>query len=295
VLTVSVALKGLWASENGAETWTQLGQRGASATITNRGTAIVYDPTRPNTYWESGAYGGGGAFRTDDNGQTFRQLGNVRHLDALSVDFTDPERRTLVAGSHEASTVFASRDGGESWSEISRSLPKDVGFTSEPFVLDSQTYLLGTSEGTSSGVYRTTDGGNGWVSVYKGAVKGHPLVAKSDGAMYWVTAAGGIIKSVDRGVSWTNLAAAGFIQPNSPYLVELPNGELAAAGRSVVISVNRGATWRTVGPQLPFLPTGFAYSPFRNAFYIWYFSCDTGPNPIAANAILRLDFDYKTQ
>jgi hypothetical protein len=63
----------------------------------------------------------------------------------------------------------------------------------------------------------------------------------------------------------------------------------------VLVSADRGVTWRSVGPALPIQPNGFAYSRFRNAFYIWYFTCDSGPNPVPANAIQRLDFNYMTQ
>lgn len=292
MLTVSVALRGLWASEKGSEVWTPLGVGAGSATITNRGSSIVYDPDHPNTFWESGIYNGGGVYRTDDNGVTFRQLGNVTHSDAVSVDLTDPQRLTLLSGGHEQTAVFVSKDGGQTWRDISGSLPKDVGYTSQPLTIDGRTYLLGTFSAANSGVFRTIDSGNTWTPAYKGAVLGRPLVAKSDGAIYWVTAAGGIIKSVDQGVSWTNVTAAGFINPSSPYLVELPDGALAAVGRTVIISGDHGKTWRAVGPSVPFVPSGFAYSRFRNAFYIWYFECGGGPIPVAANAILRLDFDY---
>jgi photosystem II stability/assembly factor-like uncharacterized protein len=167
MLTVSVAQRGLWASENGAEKWTALGQGPGSATITNRGWSIVYDPERPNTFWESGFYNGGGVYRTDDNGLTFRQLGDVKHTDAVSVDLKDPQRLTLVAGSHEQSALYVSRDGGRTWSDVSASLPKDVGFSSEPLTLDSRTYLLGTTDGAGSGVFRTVDGGSTWQQVTK--------------------------------------------------------------------------------------------------------------------------------
>ena len=294
MITVSLALRGLWASTNGAAEWTPLGQGAGSASIVNRGSSIVYDPDRPNTFWESGIYNSGGVYRTDDNGLTFRQLGDVKHSDAVSVDLTDPQRLTLLSGTHESSAVFLSRDGGRAWSDISGSLPRDVGFSSQPFILDSRTYLLGTSDGTGSGVFRTVDNGSTWKPVYKGAVKGQPLVARTDGAIYWVTGNGGIIKSVDQGMNWTNAANAGSVNPYAPNLVELPNGELAAAGRSVVVSNDQGKTWRTVGPTFPIQPTGFAYSPFRNAFYIWYFTCGA-PDLVPPDAILRLDFDYRTQ
>jgi photosystem II stability/assembly factor-like uncharacterized protein len=255
----------------------------------------VYDPDRPNTFWESGIYSGGAVYRTDDNGLTFRQLGDVTHSDAVSVDLTDPQRLTLLAGSHEQTKLFVSRDGGRTWSDIAGSLPKDVGSTTQPLILDSRTYLLGTSDGASSGVFRTADSGSTWSPVFKGAVKGRPLVAQSDGAIYWVTAAGGIIKSDDRGTNWTAAASNGFVNANSPNVVELPDGGLAAIGRTVVVSGDRGKTWRAVGPVPPIQPAGFAYSRFRNAFYVWYFTCGTGALPVPPNAILRLDFDYLTQ
>jgi photosystem II stability/assembly factor-like uncharacterized protein len=295
MLTVSVALRGMFASEKGAETWTPLGSGAGSATVTNRGSSIVYDPDRPNTFWESGIYNGGGVYRTDDNGVTFRQLGDVKHSDAVSVDLSDPQRLTLLSGGHEQTAVFLSSDGGRSWSDISGSLPKDVGFTSQPLVIDSRTFLLGTAEASNAGIYRTTDRGNTWSLAYKGSVKGRPLVAKSDGTMYWITSPGGLIKSVDRGVTWTNVANVNTLNSGAPYLVELPNGSLAAAARSVIVSSDRGATWRSVGPGIPFLPNGLAYSPFRNAFYVWAFECGGGTIPVAANAILRLEYDYNTQ
>jgi photosystem II stability/assembly factor-like uncharacterized protein len=216
----------------------------------------------------------------------------VTHNDSVSVDLSDPQRLTLLAGGHEQPNFYLSRDGGKTWSDISGSLPKDAGFSSQPLTLDNQTYLLGTSDGSGSGIFRTVDGGRTWTSVYKGPVKGRPLVAKSDGAIYWLTAAGGIVKSADKGTTWTNSAGAGVLAPTSTHIVELPDGRLAAAGRSVTISADHGATWRGVGPALPIQPTGLAYSPFRNAFYAWYFTCDA---TVPANAILRLDFDYKTQ
>jgi hypothetical protein len=292
MVTVSVAGRGLWASVDGSTEWKPIGQGAGSASIINRGSSIVYDPDRPNTFWLSGIYNGGGVYRTDDNGVTFRQLGTVTHNDAVSVDLSDPQRLTLLAGGHEQLNFYVSRDGGKTWTDLSGSLPKDAGFSSQPLTLDSQTYLLGTSDGSGAGIFRTVDGGRTWTSVYKGPVKGQPLVAKSDGTIYWLTAGGGLVKSVDKGAKWTSSAAAGVLAPTSTHIVELPDGRLAAAGRSVMTSADKGATWRTVGPALPIQPIGLAYSPFRKAFYTWYATCDA---PVPANAIWRLDFDHATQ
>ena len=111
MVIAGVALQGLWANEDGSDTWTQLGQGPGSDTISNRLTSIVRDPDHPDTFWESGTYAGGGVYRTDDNGQTFRQLGDVAHSDLVSVDLSDPDRATLLTGVHEQSGLFRSADG----------------------------------------------------------------------------------------------------------------------------------------------------------------------------------------
>src|SRR4051812_43353187 len=98
-LITDVAQHGLWASDNGGDSWTAIGTTGDP--ITNRAIRIVYDPTHPTTYWESGIYNGFGVYRTDDDGVTFRHLGDSTHNDCVSLDFTDPQRRTLLAGGHE--------------------------------------------------------------------------------------------------------------------------------------------------------------------------------------------------
>jgi photosystem II stability/assembly factor-like uncharacterized protein len=299
MLIAGIALKGLRESANGSDTWNALGSGAGSAVITNRPSSIVYDPDSPDTFWESGIYNGGGVYRTDDNGVTFRQLGDVKHSDAVSVDLTDPARRTLLTGVHEQPNVFRSTDGGGTWTDISGSLPERVGFATGPFVIDAQTYLLGTSNGSNAGIYRTTDGGTTWTAVFTGGTAGIPLVAKSDGALYWaLERSGGIVKSTDAGVTWTPATRPGTMSPVVSSLVELPDGRLAAVGdRLVITSADHGATWRSVGPAMPYTPVGLAYSPFRNAFYIWYFTCDRDPNgnAIPPDAIMSLAFDYKTQ
>jgi hypothetical protein len=296
-LIVSIAQRGLWTSANGSESWSKLGQGPGSDTVTNRGSTIVYDPQHTATFWESGIYNGAGVYRTDDNGTTLKQLGDIHHVDAVSVDLTDAARRTLLASVHERSVVMRSTDGGQTWTEVSKSLPPGVGFTTEPLVIDGQTHLVGTKQGPDAGVYRTTDGGSSWTQVFKGGVSGHPLLTKS-GAMYWIVdGSGGLIKSTDGGVTWTAAARAGTVDTLSPFLVELPDGRLAAVGgQVVVVSADGGASWRSVGPRMPIRPTGFAYSSFRHAFYAWYFTCGReGDNRIPADAIMKLDFDYQTQ
>src|SRR5262249_53566851 len=79
---------GLDSMPAGGSEWTPIGTAGDP--VNNRMTQILADPANPNTFWESGSYGHG-VYRTDDNGTTFRALGDVEHVDYMSIDFTDPE------------------------------------------------------------------------------------------------------------------------------------------------------------------------------------------------------------
>ncbi len=296
-MIVSVAQQGLWESVDGA-VWTRLGTGRGSAKITNRGTVIVYDPLHPATFWESGIYNGGGVYRTDDAGVTFRQLGDLTKTEAVSIDLTDPLRSTLIVTGHEAATFYRSTDGGATWTDLSGSLPPGIGYATGPVVIDGKTYLLGTNTGANSGIFRTADAGASWTKVYPVGAVGRPLIAKSDGAMYWPLDLGqGIIKSTDGGLTWKVVTQLGIVAPAAPQLFELPDGRLGAAGGNlVVLSSDHGSTWNSVGPAMPFTPTGLAFSAFRKAFYAWHVDCDfTTADPIQANQIVRLDFDPAKQ
>jgi photosystem II stability/assembly factor-like uncharacterized protein len=292
-----VARQGLWSSLNGSRTWTRLGQGNGSAVISNRPTSITYDPSHPATFWETGIYNGGGLYQTTDNGVTFKQLGNLTHSDLVSVDLSDPARKTMLSGRHEKSNRYRSDDGGGTWVDLSSKLPPDVGFTTSPLVLDSRLHLLGTRFLATSGVFRTTDGGASWSRVFQGAVSGPALVAKSDGAVYWLLDNGnGLIRSTDKGLTWRTVVGAGVFSPFAAGLIELPDGRLASFGTSVLISADHGATWRPVGQPLPYAPTGIIYAANRLAFYAWRFDCNfSGDTSVKPDAIVRFAFDYRTQ
>lgn len=283
----SVALQGMWALQDGSQEWTRLGTAGA--TIRNRATSIVQDPANPNTYWQSGAYAGGGVYRTDDNGTSFQQLGDIAFVDLVSIDFTDPLRQTLVAGIHEQPTAYKSTNGGATWELISDTLPEGVGQAGYPLVFDANTYLLGTSTGDASGIFRTTDGGDSWERLSTVGVVGHPLVV--DDVIYWLLEGSqGVVKSVDGGLNWT-LLGRGPNSIDSRSLMVLPDGRLASLGdRFVIVSADQGESWQRVGPRMPYSANGLTYSPARNAFYAWRFDCVFGQdNPVPADAIIRLD------
>jgi photosystem II stability/assembly factor-like uncharacterized protein len=230
-------------------------------------------------------------YRTDDGGETFVQLGDIVHVDNLGVDFTDPQRQTLLASVHEQRQVMRSSDGGSTWEDVSAGIPEEAGVAAATYVVDDQVHLVGTRLGTESGVFRTTDAGETWTMVSVNPIIGAPLRV-ADGTLYWLIDGGeGLMSSTDDGETWEIVGVAPF-HPFGASILDVGDGRLAALGTSrILISAPGGAAWVEIGPPYPFEPNGLAYSPARNAFYVWKFDCNaTGPNDVPEDAIVTLEF-----
>ena len=303
LLIAGIALDGLWASRDGGMSWSAFGLSDAAAPITNTTSVIVYDPTNSSRFWESGFHDARGIFETTDDGASFVELGNVGSIDLVSIDFTDPNRQTLLAGGHEMpQTVHRLTDGGMTWTNVGTGLPANTD-CSFPLIINSQTHLVGCDGegGGPIGIYRTTDGGSTWTSMTTLGGIYAPLVA-SDEFIYWSsTNAGGIARSTDHGVTWSNVVPGqGTVASFHP--IELPDGRIVSIGpeygaQYVIVSADHGATWTRVTAALPFSDAdGITYSTQRKAFYISQFSCDVpvGPDPVPAKAIMSFPFDYQT-
>jgi photosystem II stability/assembly factor-like uncharacterized protein len=307
VVIVGVALKGLWESAAGASSWTAMGTGAGSASILNGVLNITYDRAHPGTFWENGIYDGGGAFRTTDGGSTFTQLGDPngdpRHNDSLSIDFRDPDRKTLLAGGHEQQArVLRSTNGGMTFQDIGAKLPAHSGFTSNVVVLDAMRMLVGSTypfnqdPDATPGIFRSTDGGETWSRVSSKYSGGNPLVA-SDGALYWPLHHvawydnGGMLRGTEGGTRWDLVVQPNTFPVRTP--VELPDGRIVAVGNDrLMISSDCGATWSAIGPAFPWAPGGLTYSKHRKAFFVWQNDCS---NNVPADAIRRFDWDFAAE
>jgi photosystem II stability/assembly factor-like uncharacterized protein len=122
---------GLWRSDDQGKSWQKLGADDKEQ-IRNRPHQIVFDPANPQRFWMSGCYAAS-PFVTSDGGKTFQRLGNLTHMDGIGIDFTDPQRKTLVVGLHEqARSVHKSTDGGVTWQKIGDALPEDSNHSTDP-------------------------------------------------------------------------------------------------------------------------------------------------------------------
>lgn len=289
MVIAGVAHVGVFATTDGGAHWDELGTGAGSATIINRPSSIVYDPDHAGTFWETGIYNGGGLYETTDDGAAFEQLGSISHNDLVSVDFTDPDRKTLLVGGHEQKqTLYLSTDGGQSFDQIGMNLPSDSHFSSAPLVIDSKTFLLGAcgyGDGTC-GVYRSEDTGATWTHTSDLPVQARPLWA-SDGSIYWsLIYNGGIARSTDLGKTWMQMSN----NVVTAYPVELPDGRiLTLSPDHVIVSSDHGATWTNVGDPLPFMASGVVYSVKTKTLFIWHWDCGTVVLP---DAIASAGFDY---
>ncbi len=301
VVIAGVAKAGLWATTDGGKAWGKLGSGAGSAVITNRTSAIVYDPDHPDVFWESGIYNGGGVYKTTDGGNTFQQQGSVTHNDSVSVDLGDPARKTMLAGPHEANhKLFRSTDAGATWTDIGASLPAGTGFCTATLVLDAKTFLVGCNGGGGLGIFRSTDGGIGWTTASPKGGLAEPLVA-TDGTIYWPGSQGGLLKSTDKGVSFTEVADGTTVPASvAPVVIaQLPDKRIVLPGKDhLLASSDGGTTWKPIGEPLPFPGGGFdgthgvTYSAQTKTFFVWKWDCG---DQVPVDAIMSAGFDYATQ
>lgn len=288
LMIAGVAAQGLYGSRDGGSTWSKLGMSAGSANITNRPSSIVYDPADAKIFYESGIYNGQGIFATSNSGRSFSALGNVGHNDSVSVDFSDPNRQTLLAGGHEQKqTIYRSMDGGKNWMNVGAGLPAGTAFSSFPLIINSRTFFAGLNPswgGGMGGIFQSNDSGTTWTLANSQGGGSQPLVA-SDGSIYWPNGDGAMMRGTGSGSNWTftQTVASGTLMNVHP--VELADGKIASlSDQHIMVSSDKGKTWQAVGPQLPFTPVGLAYSPFDKSIFIWQFDCG---NKVLPNAIMK--------
>jgi len=286
---VHVGSVGLFATKDGGAHWTNTQVPPGPCPMDGFVSNFVFDPKDPKTFW-MGCWYGKGLFKTTDGGATFQQLGTMDRGEGVSVDFTDPERKTIALGQHEQlQGLFLSKDGGATWKKIGANLPPGTNFPSWPLLLSSNVLLVNTSgyhKDLISGLWRSEDAGETWAKVSDFFATGTPTLTSKGTVFYPIKE--GLARSTDGGKTWTLLKA-----PVAGTIIELPDGRLAGkwytAAGFIKISSDNGDTWQDYGPKLPVNPTplgpGIVYLPGTKAFMI----STPGKDKKIPDAVWRLD------
>jgi photosystem II stability/assembly factor-like uncharacterized protein len=185
---------------------------------------------------------------SDDQGRTFRQARDVPVDVALtSVSFVD-ERQGWAVG--HWGVVLATRDGGETWALQRKDVQEDRPLFGVHF-FDARN---GVAVGLWSLVLVTGDAGANWRSVALPPPEGSKradlnllgLFADDSGRVHASAERGMVLRSDDRGASWT-YAATGYKGSFWTGLA-LPGGVLLAGGLrgSLYRSADDGRTWARV-------------------------------------------------
>ena len=277
---------GLFASKDGGAHWTNLVTSPETSAINGYVNSFLFDPKDPKTFWITCWYGKG-LLKTTDAGKTFKQLGTEIQFESVTVDFTDPERKTMVIGRHEKQGLMISKDAGATWKPIGTNILPDTKFSNMPLLIGPNTILASASgdpKGLTGGIWRSEDAGETWTKVADYSRIRAPMLS-SKKIVFWPVK-DGLARSSDAGKTWVLLKS-----PRVDSIIELPDGRLACRGGGhIAISNDNGDSWTEYGPELPVKPPkeygqGPVYLPGMKAFLI----CVRSWQKINPDAVWRLD------
>ena len=196
---------GVWKTTDGGVVWKPIFDKEPVAsmgamTLAPSNPNIIYAGTGVNTIFADSSYGDG-VYKSVDGGENWQHVGleDSRHIGRILVDPRNPDLVLVAAmghstGPNEERGVFRSTDGGRSWKKV--------------FYKDNVTAAIDLcfEPGNPRVVYATL-----WHGIRKPGQKGTSYGPGS-----------GLYKSVDEGVTWTQIAGHG-----------LPEGEWGRAGVAV--------------------------------------------------------------
>ncbi len=184
--------------------------------IGGRTRALVIHPTRPTTLWAGSV--GGGVWRSDDRGKSWRPLSDLLAsltVSTLAEDPRDPE--VLVAGTGEGffggrgprgAGIFLTRDGGNSWTRLASTAGPEFGYVNRLAFSARGTWLHAA---TGSGLFRSPDLGATWLPAPEPALgefldlETHPT---DDACAIAGGSEGQVLRTADSGSTWS--AATGL-------------------------------------------------------------------------------------
>ena len=233
---------GVWKSDDYGRTWTPIFDQQPTQSVG----AIAVAPSDPNIIYVASGEGlhrpdlsvGNGIYRSADAGKTWVHLGlrGGQQIPALVVDPRDPNRLYAAVLGHPYGPngergIFRSTDGGKTWLNV-LSVDENTGGSgiemdpSHPDVLYASLWEVREGpwednnefQGTSGGLFKSTDGGSTWHPLTRGLPNNltqvnvaiaasepnrlYATVATTERGEYGSGAGLGVYRSDDAGENW---------------------------------------------------------------------------------------------
>jgi photosystem II stability/assembly factor-like uncharacterized protein len=284
---------GVYRSTDAGKTWKKMGLE-----LTRQIANICIHPTNPDIVYVAaqGALNGAsserGIYKSIDGGVTWKKILYVDEntgCSDLSMDMKNPrilyaamwEHRRLpweIKSGGKGSNLYRSNDGGETWTKLTKGLPKEKGKMAIAVsrANPEKVYALVESdtEKEQGGLFVSEDAGKTWNRISKD----HRLVQRAwyyieialdpqnENVVYVFNSPG--LRSIDGGKTWSRISGTHgdfhqlWINPNNSKNMIIANDGGAA------ISFNTGKTWSTQNNQ----PTGQFYrvnADNRFPYYIY--------------------------
>jgi photosystem II stability/assembly factor-like uncharacterized protein len=242
----------IFGSTDGGERWEILGRAGAGQDGVV--TAILVDPRNTRTLyaaiWTLNPQRGGGVYRSDDAGRTWRAAGlEGQAVRALAQAESNPN--ILVAGTLDG--VYRTRDATRTWERISpaghgeiRNLDSLALDPRNPDIIYAGTYHL---------PWKTTDGGRTWAAIHTGMIDDSDvmsiLVDRTNPRRIYAGACTGIYRSDNAGARWRKIQGIPLSARRTHVIRQDPRDpQTVYAGTTEGLwkSSSGGAAWRRMTP-----------------------------------------------
>ncbi|HEV2388621.1 MAG TPA: hypothetical protein VGS20_15355 [Candidatus Acidoferrales bacterium] len=255
---VGAAAGGVFKTVDGGISWMPLFQHEAVSSVG----AIALAPSNPNSVWvgtgepnlRNDISTGGGVYYSPDGGITWRFMGlaNVGQINSIVVSPSDPSTVFVGVTGHAWGPgpdrgVYRTTDGGKTWNKVlyvgdTTGVSDMVMEPGNPKILYAGMWQVLRhpwvleSGGNSSGIYRSTDGGDSWQKLTAGLPApptgriGLAIAPSNPAHLYaLIESKNGVLwDSLDRGEHWTLASSFRSLQARPFYFSHLyvaPNNQ----------------------------------------------------------------------
>ena len=208
---------------------------------------LAIDPKTPTTLYVASS---NELFKSTDGGTTWKSILNTFSIRVIAIDPINPNTIYILG-----SISYKSTDGGETWTEFYASAHYSIALVIDP---QSPTTLYIGNQDAGSGVLKSVDGGNNWVSANTGlivdtfGVSALVIDPKTPSTLYASTYSG-VFKTTDGGNHWvaantglTNRYSILLIDPQTPttlYVWPLKYNIPGYSSGGVFKTTDGGGTW----------------------------------------------------